>query len=133
MQAAMPIVGLERIVYYREQAVSAYNTWAYGVVLAIVELRECPGGGQDLKALICHRAHADGLPAWAACCQALHALCSACLHRLLQLAAESTQAAGVHAVPAVRAAQRTSSRSAACLLAFCTACWVRACFLKNGF
>jgi hypothetical protein len=41
MMAAMPIVGLERIVYYREQAVSAYNTWAYGFVIAAVETRGC--------------------------------------------------------------------------------------------
>lgn len=38
MMAVMPFVALERVVYYREQAASTYNPWAYGFVISMVEL-----------------------------------------------------------------------------------------------
>ncbi|KAG1677139.1 hypothetical protein FOA52_000945 [Chlamydomonas sp. UWO 241] len=38
MMAVMPLVGGERIVYYREQASSSYNPWAYGLVMSLVEV-----------------------------------------------------------------------------------------------
>ena len=34
----MPFIGQERIVYYREQAASYYDPWAYGIVISLVEL-----------------------------------------------------------------------------------------------
>ena len=36
--AVMPLVGMERVVYYRERAASYYNPWAYGLVMSLVEL-----------------------------------------------------------------------------------------------
>ncbi len=38
MMAAMPIVGLERVVYYREQGSSTYNPWAFGLVASGIEI-----------------------------------------------------------------------------------------------
>jgi hypothetical protein len=38
LQAAMPIVGLERVVFYREQGSSTYDAWAFGLVASSVEL-----------------------------------------------------------------------------------------------
>jgi hypothetical protein len=34
----MPIVGLERVVFYREQGSSMYDAWAFGLVASSVEL-----------------------------------------------------------------------------------------------
>ena len=36
--AVMPLVGMERVVYYRERAASYYSPWAYGLVMSLVEL-----------------------------------------------------------------------------------------------
>ena len=36
--AVMPLVGMERVVFYRERAASYYNTWSYGLVMSMVEL-----------------------------------------------------------------------------------------------
>jgi hypothetical protein len=36
--AVMPLIGLERVVFYRERAASYYNPWAYGLVISLVEL-----------------------------------------------------------------------------------------------
>ncbi|GAX73712.1 hypothetical protein CEUSTIGMA_g1165.t1 [Chlamydomonas eustigma] len=38
MLAVMPLIGLERVVFYRERAASYYNPWAYGLVISLVEL-----------------------------------------------------------------------------------------------
>lgn len=38
MMSVMPLVGLERVVYYREQAASYYNPWGYGLILNVVEM-----------------------------------------------------------------------------------------------
>ena len=34
----MPLIGQERVVYYREQAAAYYDPWAFGIVISIVEL-----------------------------------------------------------------------------------------------
>ena len=34
----MPLIGLERVVFYRERAASYYDPWAYGIVISLVEL-----------------------------------------------------------------------------------------------
>ena len=34
----MPLIGQERVVYYREQAALYYNPWAFGIVISLVEL-----------------------------------------------------------------------------------------------
>ena len=34
----MPIVGLERVVFYRERASATYNPWAFGITMAAVEI-----------------------------------------------------------------------------------------------
>ncbi len=34
----MPIVGLERVVFYRERAASTYNPWTFGMVMASTEI-----------------------------------------------------------------------------------------------
>lgn len=36
--AVMPLVGMERVVFYRERAASYYSPWAYGLVMSLVEL-----------------------------------------------------------------------------------------------
>lgn len=38
MMAVMPLVALERTVYYREQAASYYNPWAYGIAISLIEI-----------------------------------------------------------------------------------------------
>ena len=38
LMSTMPVVGAERVVYYREQGARTYNVFAYGFALAIVEL-----------------------------------------------------------------------------------------------
>lgn len=38
MMAAMPIIGLERVVLYRERAASTYNPWSFGATMALVEI-----------------------------------------------------------------------------------------------
>ncbi|PNH10990.1 Pleiotropic drug resistance protein 1, partial [Tetrabaena socialis] len=37
MNSVQPVLGFERVVYYREQAAAMYSPWAYGIVLALVE------------------------------------------------------------------------------------------------
>ncbi|KAG2487630.1 hypothetical protein HYH03_013769 [Edaphochlamys debaryana] len=37
MNSLMPLLGFERVVYYREQAAAMYSPWAYGFVLMFVE------------------------------------------------------------------------------------------------
>ncbi|GIL42549.1 hypothetical protein Vafri_515 [Volvox africanus] len=38
MNSVQPLLGFERVVYYREQAASMYSPWTYGIVLAVVEI-----------------------------------------------------------------------------------------------
>ncbi|GAX75668.1 hypothetical protein CEUSTIGMA_g3111.t1 [Chlamydomonas eustigma] len=38
MMAVMPIISMERVVFYRERAASYYNPWVYGLVISMVEL-----------------------------------------------------------------------------------------------
>jgi len=38
MLSIMPLIGQERVVYYREQAAAYYDPWAFGIVISIVEL-----------------------------------------------------------------------------------------------
>ncbi|GBF90608.1 ABC transporter G family member protein [Raphidocelis subcapitata] len=38
LMSALPVIGAERVVYYREQGAAAYNVFAYGFALALVEL-----------------------------------------------------------------------------------------------
>jgi len=38
MLAVLPLVAFERVVYYREQAASYYNPWAYVLVISVIEV-----------------------------------------------------------------------------------------------
>jgi hypothetical protein len=50
LMSALPVIGAERVVYYREQGAASYNVYAYGFALAIVELPyiagQARGGGR---------------------------------------------------------------------------------------
>ena len=38
LMSVMPVVGYERVVFYRERAASMYDAFAYGIAIALVEM-----------------------------------------------------------------------------------------------
>lgn len=63
LMSAMPIVGYERVVFYREQGASMYNPFAYGIAISLVELPYLLGQALIFVPVMYWMVHFDPTPA----------------------------------------------------------------------